>query len=135
MKKLFNKIAITVVTIIIAVGYSNISVAHEHTEKRQLINKLKKEITELGCDPVKKKGLLSKIDYWIIDLKKQLEECKKDSEEEKAKKVAIESVKKEILKELEKLGVKPKEDTKDIDTNEEIIEIRILLDTKKKKAK
>ena len=134
MKKLFNKIAITVVTIIIAVGYSNISVAHEHTEKRQLINKLKKEITELGCDPVKKKGLLSKIDYWIIDLKKQLEECKKDSEEEKAKKVAIESVKKEILKELEKLGVKPKEDTKDIDTNEEIIELRKLLEDTKKKA-
>tara|TARA_Y100000294_G_scaffold97620_1_gene90749 strand:- start:864 stop:2117 length:1254 start_codon:yes stop_codon:yes gene_type:complete len=134
MNKLFNKITVIFITIIITLGYSNISIAADHTAERQLIKELKKEIIELGGDPVKKKGLFSKDKKWIIKLQQQLEELIKNSESEKEKRAAIEAVKKEILKELEALGVKPKIDTKDIDTNEEIIELRKLLDDSKKKA-
>ncbi len=134
MNKLFNKITVIFITIIITLGYSNISIAADHTAERQLIKELKKEIIELGGDPVKKKGLFSKDKKWIIKLQQQLEELIKNSESEKEKRAAIEAVKKEILKELEALGVKPIVDTKDIDTNEEIIELRKQLEEEKKKA-
>ena len=54
---------------------------------------------------------------YIEDLKVQ----KEDLEKEKAKQAKIEAVKNEIIKELEKLGEKPLSDTKDIDTDEEIM--------------
>ena len=57
MKSLIKKITVIIATIIITVAYSNISIAHEHTKNRKIINQLKKEITELGGDPVLKKGL------------------------------------------------------------------------------
>ena len=118
----FIKILLTSLTaMFIIIGYSNISFAMDHTAERQTINELKKEIIELGGDPVKKKGLFSKDKKWIIKLQQQLEELIKNSESEKEKRAAIEAVKKEILKELEALGAKPITDTKDIDTNEEII--------------
>ena len=131
----FIKILLTSLTaMFIIIGYSNISFAMDHTAERQTINELKKEIIELGGDPVKKKGLFTKDKKWIIELQKQFEELKKESKAEKEKKAAIEAVKKEILKELEALGVKPIVDTKDIDTNEEIIELRKQLEEEKKKA-
>ena len=134
MNNIFKKITVIIATIFITVAYSNISVAHEHTANRKLINQLKKEILELGGDPVKKKGLFSKEEYWIGDLQRQLEKLKAETKEAKEKKAAIEAVKKEILKELDALGVKPKGDTSHIDTNEEIIELRKLLEDERKKA-
>ena len=43
------------------ISLSTVSFADDHTPERQLINELKKEITELGAEPVKRKGLLSSL--------------------------------------------------------------------------
>ena len=70
--------------------------ADSHTPKLEKINKLKKDIKELGETPVKRKHLLSSLQKWIDELQEQLDKLKK-----------IEALKAELNKELEALGEKP----------------------------
>ena len=117
---------------IIILSLSSISLADDHISKKEIIVILKQEITELGDYPKKRKFLQSSKDYIAI-LKEQKKEIKKRNK--------IEAARKELVKELEKLGEKPKSETKDIDTDEEIIALRKQLDEvkariqKEKKAK
>ena len=120
--KLIFKIIASISIIILSL--SSISLADDHISKKEIIVILKQEITELGDYPKKRKFLQSSKDYIAI-LKEQKKEIKKRNK--------IEAARKELVKELEKLGEKPKSETKDIDTNKEIIALRKQLDELKAK--
>ena len=128
MIKFFFKSSLTYITIFL-LSFASFSYADGHSIKDIIIS-LKKEIIELGETPVKRKTLQPGREY-IEDLKVQKEDLKK----EKAKQAKIDAVKNEIIKELEKLGEKPLSDTKDIDTDEEIMALRKQLDELKAKVK
>ena len=99
--------------------------ADDHTPKRKLINELKEEITDLGGDPVKRKGLFSSLQKWIEQLEAQLEKLKK-----------IEALKTELKKELEALGEKIESDeNKELEADEQIIALRKQIDDAKAKKK
>ena len=115
---------------IVLLSITSLSIADNHISKKEMISELRKEINELGEKPIKRKFLQGDTKF-ITALKDQKEEIEK----EKAKKAKIDAVKEEIVKELDKLGEKPIADTKDIDTDEEIIALRKQLDDLKKKTK
>ncbi len=86
-----------------------------------------KELEELGVKVESKSAVDS--DDEITKLKKLLEDTKSEKAKAEEKRIAeekqkeearIKEVKNELLKELEKLGVKPKLDTSDVDDNAEI---------------
>jgi hypothetical protein len=81
--------------------YNSVSIADDHVTNKEIISELKKEITELGEKP-KKRKILQPSKKYIAVLKAQKEELEK----EKAKRAKIDAVKEEIIKELEKLGEK-----------------------------
>ena len=89
--------------------------------KKMLID----EIEDLGSEPITKKESFVDTDKEIIALRKQLDELKLQKE--------IDTIKAEIIKELEKLGIEPETKLTGADTNEEIIKLREQL--KKVKAK
>ena len=124
----FLKLIATILIVLLSI--TSVSIADDHVTNKEIISNLKKEITELGEKPVKRKFLQGNTKF-IAALKNQ----KKELEEEKAKKAKIDAVKKEIVDELDKLGEKPITETKDIDTDEEIIALRKQLDDLKKKIK
>ena len=124
----FLKLIATISIVLLSI--TSLSIADDHISKKEMISELKKEISEFGEKPIKRKFLQGDTKF-ITALKDQKEELEK----EKAKKAKIDAVKEEIIKELEKLGEKPIADTKDIDTDEEIIALRRQLDDLKKKAK
>ena len=128
MIKFFLKI--TTITFIALFSLSSLSIADDHVSKKEIISELRKDITELGEKPIKRKFLQGDKKY-IANLKDQKEELEK----EKAKQAKIDAAKEEIVKELEKLGEKPISETKDIDKDEEIIALRKQLDELKKKIK
>ena len=128
MIKFFLKI--TTIAFIALFSLSSLSIADDHVSKKEIISELRKDITELGEKPIKRKFLQGDKKY-IANLKDQKEELEK----EKAKQAKIDAVKEEIVKELEKLGEKPISETKDIDKDEEIIVLRKQLDELKKKIK
>ena len=128
MIKFFLKI--TAITFIALFSLSSLSIADDHVSKKEIISELRKDITELGEKPIKRKFLQGDKKY-IANLKDQKEELEK----EKAKQAKIDAAKEEIVKELEKLGEKPISETKDIDKDEEIIALRKQLDELKKKIK
>ena len=101
---------------IVLLSITSLSIADNHISKKEMISELRKEINELGEKPIKRKFLQGDTKF-ITALNDQKEEIEK----EKAKKAKIDAVKEEIVKELDKLGEKPIADTKDIDTDEEII--------------
>ena len=115
---------------IVLLSITSLSIADNHISKKEMISELRKEINELGKKPIKRKFLQGDTKF-ITALRDQKEEIEK----EKAKKAKIDAVKEEIVKELDKLGEKPIADTKDIDTDEEIIALRKQLDDLKKKTK
>ena len=133
MKKILKIIVPLVLVFIYSYNLPNVAYATDHTAERQVIKELKKEIYDLGGEPTKKKNLFQRDKKWILDLQKQLAELK----EEKKKKEKIKDAKKELIKEIESLGEKPKIDTSDIDSNEEIIalkkQIQDIKDANKKK--
>ena len=124
----FLKLIATISIVLLSI--TSLSIADDHISKKEMISELRKEISEFGEKPIKRKFLQGDTKY-ITALKDQKEELEK----EKAKKTKIDAVKEEIIKELEKLGEKPIADTKDIDTDEEIIALRKQLDDLKKQAK
>ncbi len=108
----------------------SVAQADNHKTKKEIIVDLKSEINELNSNPKKRKFLQGDSKY-IVVLKDQLDELKK----EKARKEKIDAAKAEIVKEIEKLGEKPISETKDIDTDEEIIALRKQLEELKAKIK
>ena len=134
--KFFKTILASILSIFLSIGLANISIADDHKPKKEIIKDLKKEIHDLGGEPIKRKHLLYSDKKWIVDLKEKLEKLKK----EKKKQDRIEAAKLEIQKEIEALGGKPITKTKDIDEDEEIIALRKQLnelkaEKDKKKAK
>ena len=128
---MINKFLKLIATIsIVLLSITSLSMADDHISKKEMISELKKEINELGEKPIKRKFLQGDTKF-IAVLKDQKEELKK----EKAKRAKIDAVKEEIVKELDKLGEKPITETKDIDTDEEIVALRKQLDDLKKKIK
>lgn len=128
---MINKFLKLIATIsIVLLSITSVSIADDHISKKEMISELRKEITELGEKPIKRKFLQGDTKF-IAALKNQREELEK----EKAKRAKIDAVKKEIVDELDKLGEKPITETKDIDTDEEIIALRKQLDDLKKKIK
>ena len=102
-----------------------VTYADSHTPKWEKINKLKKDIKELGETPVKRKHLLSSLQKWIDELQEQLDKLKK-----------IEALKAELNKELEALGEKPiSKKEKELETDEEIIALRKQIEEAKNKKK
>ena len=124
----FIKLIATISIVLLSI--TSLSLADDHVTNKEIILSLKNEISELGDKPIKRKFLQTDKKY-IVVLKDQKEELEK----EKAKQAKIDAVKEEIIKELEKLGEKPLSETKDIDTDEEIITLRKQLDELKKKIK
>ena len=124
----FLKLIATISIVLLSI--TSLSIADNHISKKEMISELRKEISEFGEKPIKRKFLQGDTKF-ITALKDQKEELEK----EKAKKAKIDAVKEEIIKELEKLGEKPIADTKDIDTDEEIIALRKQLEDLKKKVK
>ncbi len=125
IEKITKFITISLFAILLSFSNFDYSIANDHTPKRQLINKLKKEISDLGVKPVKKKNIFTKDEKWIEALEAQLEKLKK-----------IEALKAELKKELEDLGEKPEsDDTKELEADEEIIALRKQIEEVKAKKK
>ena len=128
---MINKLLKLIATIsIVLLSITSLSIADSHISKKEIISELRKEIKELGEKPIKRKFLQGDTKF-IAALKDQKEELEK----EKAKRAKIDAVKEEIIKELDKLGEKPITETKDIDSDEEIIALRKQLEDLKKKVK
>ena len=116
IKKIFKLL----IVLLIPLTLTSLSFAADTKEERKkIVKQLKTEIVELGEKPIKKKFLQGTSDYIVI-LKEQRDELLK----EKELKDAIESVKKDLINELEKLGEKPITKTREIDKDEEIIALR-----------
>ena len=116
IKKIFKLL----IVLLIPLSLTSLSFAADTKEERKkIVKQLKTEIVELGDKPIKKKFLQATSDYIVI-LKEQRDELLK----EKELKDAIESVKKDLINELEKLGEKPITKTREIDKDEEIIALR-----------
>ena len=116
IKKIFKLL----IVLLIPLTLTSLSFAADTKEERKkIVKQLKTEIVELGDKPIKKKFLQATSDYIVI-LKEQRDELLK----EKELKDAIESVKKDLINELEKLGEKPITKTREIDKDEEIIALR-----------
>ena len=125
IKNISKYIIIFFCTVLINSANINSSYADDHTPKRKLINELKKEITELGETPVKRKHLFSSLQKWIDELEVQLAKLKK-----------IEALKAELNKELEALGEKPlSKEEKELEADEEIIALRKQIEEVKNKNK
>ena len=125
IKNITKFLTIALCAAMINISYINNVNADDHTPKRKLINELKEEITDLGGDPVKRKGLFSSLQKWIDQLEAQLEKLKK-----------IEALKTELKKELEALGEKiVSDENKELEADEQIIALRKQIDDAKAKKK
>ena len=125
IKNITKFVTIALCAVMINTSYINNVYADDHTPKRKLINELKEDITDLGGDPVKRKGLFSSLQKWIDQLEAQLEKLKK-----------IEALKTELKKELEALGEKIESDeNKELEADEQIIALRKQIDDAKAKKK
>ena len=134
MNKLSKILTSIVISIFLIFSYSNLAIAGSHPTWEE-IKKVKKEIIALGEEPTKRKGFQGDKKLLKV-LQKQLKEIKEEIKKEEDKKKKIEAAKKELIKEIESLGEKPKMDTSDIDSDEDIIalkkQIKEIKDKKKK---
>jgi len=125
IKNITKFLTIALCAVLINTAYINTVYADNHNPKTIKINELKKEITDLGGTPVKRKGLLSSLSKWIDQLEAQLEKLKK-----------IEVLKSKLKKELEALGEKIESDeNKELEADEQIIALRKQIDDAKAKKK
>lgn len=131
MRKIFKTLTIVTLAFTLNLVQTNVSYADNHTAEKKIIEQLRKEIYDLGSEPVKRAHLLQRDKNWIKDLREQLEKLK----EENRKKEKIETVKKEIEKEIEALGGKPISKTDELDSNEEIIALKNQLKELKEEKK
>ena len=114
-KKLFSYI----ISIFLILGSYNLAQAGSHPDWIE-IKKIKKEIVELGKEPKKRKFLQGDKKRLKI-LKEQLKEIKEEIKKEEKLQKKIEAAKKELIKEIEALGEKPKIETSDTDSDEHSI--------------
>ena len=127
IKKIFKLL----IVLLIPLTLTSLSFAADTKEERKkIVKQLKTEIVELGDKPIKKKFLQATSDYIVI-LKEQRDELLKEKELKDAK----DSVKKDLINELEKLGEKPITKTREIDKDEEIIALREQLEKIKDELK
>ncbi len=125
LKNFVKYFTIAIISIFLSSSYISSTYASDHSPKWEKINELKKEITDLGGTPVKRKHLLSSLKKWTAELEAQLDKLQK-----------IDAIKSEIKKELEALGEKPmSEETKALEADEEILALRKLLEEVKAKKK
>jgi len=125
IKNITKFLTIALCAVLINTAYINTVYADDVTSKRKIIKELKKEITDLGATPVKKKHIFYSHNKWTEDLKAQLEKLKK-----------IEALKAEITKELEALGEKVvSEEVKELEADQQIIALRKQLEEVKAKKK
>ena len=126
MSKNISKLFIVIFSVfILCVSSVNYSYADNHLSKKEIVKELKKEITDLGGTPVKRKHLLSSLSKWIDELKLQLEKLKK-----------VEALKAELNKELEDLGEKIEiKENQEIEADEQIIALRKKIEEVKAKKK
>lgn len=124
--KNISKLFIVIFSVfIICISSVNYSYADNHLSKKEIVKELKKEITDLGGTPVKRKHLLSSLAKWIDELKLQLEKLKK-----------VEALKAELNKELEDLGEKIEiKENQEIEADEQIIALRKKIEEVKAKKK
>ena len=116
----FNKLIILLIgSLYILISSTTISQASSHPTWQE-IKKIKKEITALGEEPIKRKAFQGD-KKWLNILENQLDQLKKEKEQ-------LDAAKEEIIKEIEALGGKPKTDTSLVDNNEEIIALKKQLD-------
>ncbi len=133
MIKISKILTSIVISIFLIFSYSNLAMAGSHPTWKE-IKKIRKEIIALGEEPTKRKGLQGDKKLLKI-LQKQLKELKAELKKEEEKRKKIEAAKKELIKELESLGEKPKIDTSDIDSDKEIAALKKQLQDKKDKIK
>ena len=126
MPRNISKLFIVIFSVfILCVSSVNYSYADNHLSKKEIVKELKKEITDLGGTPVKRKHLLSSLSKWIDELKLQLEKLKK-----------VEALKAELNKELEDLGEKIEiKENQEIEADEQIIALRKKIEEVKAKKK
>ena len=125
LNKFTKYFTIAIISIFLSSSYISSTYASDHSPKWEKINELKKDITDLGGTPVKRKHLLSSLKKWTAELEAQLDKLQK-----------IDAIKSEIKKELEALGEKPmSEETKALEADEEIVALRKLLEEVKAKKK
>ena len=123
----FNKLIILLIgSLYILISSTTISQASSHPTWQE-IKKIKKEITALGEEPIKRKAFQGD-KKWLNILENQLDQLKKEKEQ-------LDAAKEEIIKEIEALGGKPKTDTSLVDNNEEIIALKKQLDELKAEKK
>ena len=65
MKKILKIIVPFLFLIIYSYNLPNVAYATDHTAEKQVIKELKKEIYDLGAEPVKKKHLFQRDKKWI----------------------------------------------------------------------
>jgi chromosome segregation ATPase len=126
MPRNISKLFIVIFSVfILCVSSVNYSYADNHLSKKEIVKELKKEITNLGGSPVKRKHLLSSLTKWIDELKLQLEKLKK-----------IEALKAELNKELEDLGEKIEiKENQEIEADDQIVALRKKIEEVKAKKK
>ncbi len=116
-----NKILKNLILILIVLNFSSLSFANDHLSEKDLIKKLKEEISEFNVKPFKKKSIFQKNDEYIKLLKSQL----LDLEKEKEKKDKIRAATAELEREIISLGGRPLTEGKDpVETDEIILALR-----------
>ena len=125
MKKITKFLKIISFIAILTSAYSTSVYSHDHTPRKQLINKLKNQILELGQDPIKKGNPLKADKKYIEELEEQILAIK----EEIRKKEEIDEAKKKLISEIENFGSEPVTKKQSfVDTDDEIIALRKQLD-------
>ena len=127
---MIKKLIKILIAITLTISLSTFAFSDDHKSSKEIINDLKLEIKELNAKPVKSK-LFQRNSKYIEDLKEQRDILLK----EKKRKEKIESIKKELIKEIEALGGKPKIDTSDVDSDKEITDLKKQLQDIKNKNK
>lgn len=120
MKKIFKSLTVIALALAINLYQPNLTYADNHTAEKQVIEELRKEIYDLGSEPVKRAHIFQRDKNFIKDLKEQLEKLKEDAKI----KEKFETAKREIEKEIEALGGKPISKTDELDSNEQIVALR-----------
>tara|TARA_A100001015_G_scaffold318711_1_gene439416 strand:- start:2650 stop:4050 length:1401 start_codon:yes stop_codon:yes gene_type:complete len=125
INKLTKLLVLISFVVIVNSSYVSTAYSHDHTPRKQLISKLKKEIENLGEKPVRKGNIFGLEVKYIEKLQAQLDDLK----EKKKIKEQIEAAKKAIIEEIKEFGAQPVTKSKSfIDTDEEIIALKKQLD-------
>ena len=93
MKNKFLKLIATISIVLLSI--TSLAIADDHVSNKEIVSELKKQITELGEKPKKRKAFQGNKKYIVV-----LKEQKNKLEKEKAKRAKIDAAKEEIIPEL-----------------------------------